>query len=756
MRLIILSCCLCLWLAPLLGQELDIVGQPKVEKRAGTVSLWFRAVDERGQPIDSQALDGNLRIIETVNEQEEEYRISKRTSRHQLRSALQPVEGASKQDTITLDLLMDVGQGVSDTALMELADLLRPLPDRLSSAQQYRLFTFATGLLHEPKHLAPEDFGKLSQWLQARPEPTYLYENLDRVLKAHAPAYGKRVLLLASPGHDQAPDTTVWRWRTAEDVMTYLDSSAVDGQWLFTLGIGDSINTTALRALPQRTTQPADAYYSRTYPVALDSLTDGRVQYQHTHRVDYKPKDPLFNKRTRTLQLVYRDGKGKEYISSPVLVTAGRLEPINVEDSSSATLSLLGYGFIGILGLAAVALLGGFLLPAWRDQQFYNKYVRPYAITPGHRHKDPLTNMEIREGELVVHRCAQLVTWATWKYMGHQCPNYPSCIRSMPHLNCQGQGARTHTQSVLVQSNENQRLHWLVLGIAGGLLSWIFLSLFDSAGLSLYRSLAEAITSGAIDYAPDELVNRLIIGIAFAPGLTLLLSFAEERGQSRYLSWGRIALRTLLATLLVATIFLSGFWAQVRWGIPAVLADILMWSLFGVAVGGVLSIRSTVPHLRGLWGGLLAGVLAYGCFWLVGTLLTDPQFARLLSLMLMGGVLGYVLVSVARAAEDVQVEYLSPVKYQRTVPVSKWLKQGIEVDIGTQQGSYLPVKWPDPEAADRHALLSLEGGKVYLLALAETLVDNRLLSAKDRAVLKNGSVIRLGRRGSSQFRVLID
>ncbi len=130
----------------------------------------------------------------------------------------------------------------------------------------------------------------------------------------------------------------------------------------------------------------------------------------------------------------------------------------------------------------------------------------------------------------------------------------------------------------------------------------------------------------------------------------------------------------------------------------------------------------------------------------------DYPLAKLISLITLGGIFGLILVTVITSLEDFELEYISPEAFRQTNPISKWLKKNIDVFIGTEQGSYVYIKWTDDQVKPRHARMHFEKGVVFLEAYAETLLNGRPMALKKSTPLKDGDILQLGRDSVSRMR----
>ena len=414
----------------------------------------------------------------------------------------------------------------------------------------------------------------------------------------------------------------------------------------------------------------------------------------------------------------------------------------------------LGYSFLGLLLVTLALGVFAILFPQVRQWRFRREHVVAFEPVPGRTLYDPATREPIQPGEPVVNVCRMPIPLATWQECDNQCPHFPECTKN--NLQCKGEGVQRE-QPFFRPTGHNRPLNWVWFGALGGFTGWLLFAVVDWftrngwGGLGLYAErLMRQVSEGA---SAESLVEDSLIGACFGSGLILLLSVMEERTQPDRFNYQRIALRTLIGALLSLMVFGLGFLLQAS-GLIAypLLSAALTWTAFGLCLGVVLTANSSITVPRGVVGGLLAGLAGFAVYWLISGLSDDYLLAKLVSLILAGGVLGWVLDSVINLAEDYYIEFLQPVEYSRSrVPLSKWLKSDYEIIIGTEPGSQVYIKWPDEAVEPEHARISLEGDGVYLLPYGETLINNRIVGQK-KVRLRDDDVIRLGRRSLTEMR----
>lgn len=463
------------------------------------------------------------------------------------------------------------------------------------------------------------------------------------------------------------------------------------------------------------------------------------------------PESPIFKGEKRTYIVRIKGG-----IDSIDFAMGSAVFPIDGRQKTSVSWLLLF--LMGLLLLLFLLLIGTAIIPFIREHKFKNKYVRRYIEEKNRRRNDPYYNIPIEHGVLVVDKCRQLIPFDTWKEIGWQCPNYPDCMNQ----NCSGAGA-PDTNDFFSMKGVYLKLNWMLFGAVGGFLAWLILSLSvinKFEGISeLIMRIAPNFTGGtksreARNLLIDSLSNNLLLAVAAGTGLTLMLALMEERRSSnqysRWESFIKVLIRTIAGVIISCVVFIIGFYIQQQ-GVPPFFTGLISWFLFGLGLGYILSIRSSISVFNGMTGGILSSVSAFVVFWMISNFTkTDFLSANLVSMILQGGVMGAIIVSVVTALEDYELEVIAPVGYHRTIPISKWLKSSIGVTIGKSPSSYIYIKWVDTEVKPEHAELFAEDGKIFIRPIAEVLLNGKIVGKPTR--LKNGDIFQLGRSSSTQFR----
>lgn len=465
------------------------------------------------------------------------------------------------------------------------------------------------------------------------------------------------------------------------------------------------------------------------------------------------PNKLLFQGEERTFTLSYGEA------STTKIFRLGSVNyPVDLQKNIGIQEWLLWLALGGIIILLIFGV-GSLFVPFLREREFKRKYVVPYMAEEGRIRYDVFYNEPIEPGELVVKKCRQITPLSTWKDNNWTCPNHPNCLNQ----NCNGSGG---PEAMHFSSMEGiyLKINWILFGAIGGLIAWVFISLFRINNLSFLDSIIEpligveflkSVSSDNPTLIAQTIGSNVLVGIAFGFGLLLMLSLMEERRASNRHSWSRsfirVAIRTLVGIVAAIAIFFLGFYLQYVEGINVYLAGLFTWLLFGLAIGSIMSIYSTISAFNGVIGGVIAALVAFHIYyglseWLnIGYLQTN-----LFSLILLGGLIGSIMVSIVRTLEDFELEVIAPSAFQRTIPISKWLKSNIAVMIGKSPGSYIYVKWPDDAVSAEHAELFLEDNNVYLRPVEEVLKDGVIISKP--VALKDGDIIQLGRASVTQMK----
>lgn len=433
--------------------------------------------------------------------------------------------------------------------------------------------------------------------------------------------------------------------------------------------------------------------------------------------------------------------------------------PVNIQRKPSWTTWLM-YLIGGIIAILLTLVYGMAYKPYILEKEFKKRHVEPYVPEPGRVRYDILTSDPIEAGELVVTKCRQITPFSTWKECGFACPAHPECMNQ----NCSGSGAQ-EPNSFSQLDGVFLKLNWILFGVIGGVLAWVIITFFRMIDFQVFNKpilsivgsdFLNSLSGNNSELAAQTIGNNLLVGVAFGAGLMFMFSCMEERRTSnRYsiaASIGKIIFRTVIGILLSMVVFFIGFYLQYVIGLHPYLSGLISWILFGVSIGFTLSLYSTISVSNGIIGGVVGTFVAFLVYLGMSEISQlGFMFSNLLSMILMGGIMGSILVSVVTKLEDYELRILGPQGYQRSIPISKWIKSQVGVMIGKAPGSYIYVKWDDPEVGAEHAELFSENGNVFIRPIEEILLNGRLVANKP-VELKNNDIIQLGRSSITQFK----
>ncbi|WP_116106510.1 FHA domain-containing protein [Lewinella sp. IMCC34191] len=716
------------------------------DRQSGFVALQVLARGPDCGPI-KQLEAGDLRINERIGDQ-----IPQDISIVQVIDSVVYDTLNMNQDSVEVLFLVDASEKAQLPASL---DMIRTFLERHNKARGTYSIQLFSDKLQPPIPIDPARPMDALRPIRVRSGQPHLYGALLSVLQQRQNAENKQLIFLFSGGESIAPDYGGRPRLPPTQDHVYRAAEALGNKlYLFTISnIGESeleaetdgAPGAFLRQLPLKTPVGDDGHARGSLPDGVEQIFGSGRRLAISHVVMVKPQDLVFSGRTRAYGLV--DAHRVDADTSYATFSMGSFnDPVRIGELRQAV-SWFGPTLFGLLGVGGLLAIFYFVVPQIRRRQFRHAHVVPYVSQPGRHVLDPMTREPIRTGEPVVNICSMVVPLQTWKDCGDQCPHYPGCTNN--NIQCSGAG-RGQSLNFFALHGVNRRLNWIWFGALGGFAGWVLYALIAGAGRNWLAAAAEGLSA----YQNAEtLLREAVIGACFGLGMTLMLAIMEERSQSRRISVRRILLRTLLGGLAATVAFGGGFLLLESdvVGSPIVSAAI-SWTIFGVALGFVLTLRSTIERRRGLLGGLVSGVIGFLVYWLSQEFLGTDLIPKVISLLISGALLGLVLDTVVKLAENYEIEYVSPANYHRKVPLSKWLKSSWDIMIGTQPGSQVYIKWPDENVLPEHARIKLEGGRVYLYPQGETLVNGQIIHGQKRVQLQSGDTLQLGRRSTTQMR----
>lgn len=656
----------------------------------------------------------------------------------------------TKEEEVSIDFLVDVSQA-SDVEQAKLL-LNEFLTKYRKNGSTCRISTFDRDFILKDKLLNADVISGLEGTTSAPDLFRVLQEQLYR--SSELVDIDKRILFVIASGQNVPEGILYENGRlptTQDDLVLQVSSLAEKSFYVYPIGIGVMPVDTLFKTIA---TQVKGKYSEASLPNLNTALSKDTLR--HNYILRFTPENNIFRGESRIYTFSIGCHSDDDCYSDNITLQGlgSKFNWLILGESIDLKIQLI-YLFIGIILITAILAICSLVVPVIRQEQFKKKYVQPYKQVGDVQKIDSYTTFPIQEGDLVVMKCQEVVALASWIDKQWSCPQYPSCTQNK-FMECGGEGAPEDDGNFFGMNGIYRRLNWLWFGAIGGLLAWIFLRIAEYFEFATYL-LQNVFSDIPLSLGVRTAVADAILGAMFAIGLIFMLSWVEERGQSRGLSWGRVLMRVVLGALITPVIFLVGFQLNITDFIPdayrSYISGIFTWLLFGVVIGLVLSIRSSISAKRAVLGGLIASALALVIYWSMASLFTDTSLAQLFSLIVMGSILGVVLETVVASFEEFELEYVSPPQYRRTVPISKWLKSGLELIIGTASGVYVPIKWEHKIVKENHAKLSFEQGKVFITPYGETLLNGVILPAGIKTPLQDADMIRLGRESDTKLRL---
>lgn len=582
---------------------------------------------------------------------------------------------------------------------------------------------------------------------------------------------GKKILVLLSDGRNDNLRNPYYEENnaprpTANDVYKKIKFVDLTNELMvLTYGIGNGIDSTFLKELPSLTEAAEDKHYFTSDPRNISQiLVDQLSEYNNDYLFHVKPSCNEYRGELRTLNVQWRTtDRGNLYDQREYKMGAS-IEPVYIAVLETDRLNWFLLLVIGLALVFGLLFLLIYLLPMLKRREFIKKHVVKYKPEANKIKRDPITQDIIQEGDRVVVKCKHMTTLDTWDALGY-CPNFPSCMEFQDA--CDGKGGEEGKSSFFSQKGSTKIFNWLWYGSLGGLIGWVVYSglfrLTELQGLNNYvRSFFDASSldptaafNSVTSFAQNTsaFIEQTFQGGILGTSLIGALTTAEELGSTRKFSPVRVGIRLLIGVFVSFLVFGAGFVLQYTVMNGDVLfSGLINWASYGILLGVILSIFSTIELKKGVLAGLISCVIAYGVYFGILKLVPNDELAKLLSFILLGGILGALIVKVIASLENFELIYLAPQEYNGMVkPISKWLKNGMEVYIGRSAKCYVFIKWNDEHVEDKHAMLILENGRVHIIALYETLLNGVIIPENQKVELNNDDIIQLGRYSNSKM-----
>lgn len=735
------------------GQEFEI-SQIEVDVVKSELELYLKALD-REQPMELNL--AGLEVIESIEGQSTRLSILP-----PIKDSLIITTDSNRIESADILFLIDVSAKSGRSGVREAQEISKKiLADMPYSNANYYLATFSDDLSPIKKYTPQKLKDQLGRLAADDRNPDFYYSLMEGIRFLKNKQSDKKIFFIIGSGQNFIANNDRYDYQlpySTVDILAQVKDLGLSNYFM-PIAIGDQAKTKFLEELVtiSRCKEDQFSYAQAPDQKVLGNILEGGQSIASNYIVKLKPGDPAFKGRNRTYTLQWRKLKTPTFAMNPI----GSLDaPLGLRFSST---DFLVYFLIGLFIILGFLLVVSLLVPYIRSRNFRLDFVKPYVQQGNRRKMDPITNEPINPGDLVVMKCQQITPLTTWESLGH-CPNFPDCLNF--HVPCSGAGAPTGQERFFSMQGIYRKLNWTWFGAVGGFLAWIIFALFQVFDFSWYKKMISQLfnesyirkTSSLLDSSQwnlqlETLTNNTLVGVAFGIGLIFMLSWVEERSQPRKVSVGRIVLRTLLAGFIAFGVFALGFYLRYYDFLGSnYMAGLITWLLLGFAIGLILSVKSSIMFSRGVLGGLISCILAYHIYLGIEMLTGDFILGKLFSLIILGAVLGTILVTVVTALEDFELEYLSPEKFRNIVPISKWLKSGVDINIGNDSGCYVYIKWDDGAVQPQHAKLTYENGTVAITPFAETLIRGRQITHNRKTNLKHNDIIQLGRESITRIR----
>jgi len=590
---------------------------------------------------------------------------------------------------------------------------------------------------------------------------TDLYRaTLENIKTLERDSTTKKILILLTDGRNDIarnpyykPPTNL-KPVTRQDVFTeiaQLDTSFM----LFPIGLSKAAEEAFLKQVAEKSPNTLDNYHFAQEVDQVEEIFQGVIGGLISNYQIYvkhaNPNDAIFRGEERTLHFMLTY-PFKQQLNKNFHVGS----PTNIVDIRKKTpTDWIAIAILGLFILGVLLSIFMVLIPYIRTRLFWKKHVRRYADVKVARitKRDPVTDLPFKNEDLVVIKCKTMCGLETWKSIGNQCPYYPDCQLDDQDPCSEGTGI-IESDRFFSQKGVYKKLNWLWFGALGGWCAWVIFAILKTFSSNSLIPYLEPIQNAYSSINVETLSRDIFVGFALGIGITLCLSIVEERGQSRKISYTRIIGRSLLGGILALLMFLGGYLIFSLFIKVPYIGGLLSWGIFGLSIGFVLSIKSSIHQFRSILGGLLASIVAYHVYIGLNALpIKEFELNKMVSFLFLGGIFGFIIVStVTSYLDDFALEYVAPKAYQKTNPISKWLKTGMEIFIGTSGGCYVFIKWEDPAAKPQHAKLHYANDAVYLTPLAPILINRKNIPLKTPYKLKNGDLIQLGPTSYTQMR----
>ena len=541
---------------------------------------------------------------------------------------------------------------------------------------------------------------------------------------------------------------------TEEQILEFVRLQTLSDSLLqiFPVGIGDDPDEVFLKKLKDATKNPDDNYWYKIRPEEISNTFQRIVRDISAPNfvIAVKPslKDARFGSGDRTFLLNYVHPETNElYVSKKTAPLGSNLVAPDISRPPNYVMAAI----IGIIFLGVILAIIAFSVPIISDRKFNRNHIKWYweVKEPNRTKIDPLTQKPFQDNDKVVvnNTKDKMMAVTSWKYyrerqkegeVGTYSELFPPQITARDFFS---------------QRGIFRQLNWLWFGALGGFITWIIWVLLKQINWEPYLNLLAVLDTQ--EQISTSIFQETIAGLAMGAGIIGALAWVEERGQSRKFSLGRVLIRVLIGIVAAWFIFFLESALVAKFVPNELLRYFIGWTVFGTAMGWILSFFSSIEPLSGLKGGGIASFFAFIIYYL----LNRPFFheflptetIQVISYIIYAGILGYMIFTVVARLEDYELRCLSPGNFSGwQSPISKWLKSP-RIDyilIGKHPKNRVYIKWDDSTIRPYHAKLSLIKNVPHIAPdEGRVLINNKAIDAP--TPLSNGDKIRLGEESIS-------
>ena len=432
--------------------------------------------------------------------------------------------------------------------------------------------------------------------------------------------------------------------------------------------------------------------------------------------------------------------------------------------SAKFTWSTIGLGlFFGVLFIFLVYSVMQFLVPYISYRIFLKKYVVLYSPDKNKTQDSAVVEercyidkVKFEDGDLIVKKCPHTVHLECWEENRNRCPEYGS-------KNC-STGIHYYNKKQLTDiRNASHYMPWVIYGLTGGILSWLFLKIIISDEMfnGLISGLVKAFypSSHVVDpktgidpYIISQFQSKLrafmLSGILLGFFLTGLFSYFIEFRKKTVKVVLKLIVRSLISSLLGFLSFLTGAIIIIMAGkfLNCLWLDWIPWLIFATVMALAVSFKTEIKFLSAFLGGLISVAFAFLLLYVSNI---DTEIISMFCYMLYAAGFGSAIAIVHFISQKYFLHAEGPAK-ERDIAIYKWMNGGggfNKVSIGKSIDCLIQITWDEHgKVADKQAELYLEDDRPYCRALDEGvgLVNGRLLRKGESVHLQHGTAIFIG------------